>query len=205
MLTLVPMTPDHFDLDGVSALAVTSKRVASLIEGHAQLSRLRSLKVFAVGEKTAEVMRALGFTNVCSANGDVEDLSNLVRATPLTGRLLYLAARDRAGDLEGTLERSGVSVTVSEIYAMEPVRQIAPEACARLIAKDVDAVLIYSRRTAEAFVDAVRGAGRMDLFDGLRVVAISQQSAEPIPAAARLEIAPRPNEDELLRQVLTPC
>ena len=88
---------------------------------------------------------------------------------------------------------------------MEPVRQIAPEAFARLIAKEVDAVLIYSRRTAEAFVDAVRGAGRMDLFDGLRVVAISQQSAEPIPAAARLEIAPRPNEDELLRQVLTPC
>ncbi|WP_417670216.1 uroporphyrinogen-III synthase [Roseibium sp.] len=205
MLRLKPLTPGHFDMKGVAALAVTSKRIAGLLAAHPQMRELSNLPVFAVGSRTADSMRAAGFEDVVSANGDVAALAEMITAHRPAGTVLYLAARDRAGDLEGRLASCGIECKIQILYAMEPEERLAEDVLSALQAGSIDAVLIYSRRTAQALVDALMAVGRMDVFHGLRVIAISDQSAEPVPVNACVEVAPHPSEDGLLQRALTGC
>jgi uroporphyrinogen-III synthase len=64
------------DLAGVQAVLLTSANGARAL---AQRTTRRDLGVLAVGDATAATARALGFDAVESADGNVEDLANLVR------------------------------------------------------------------------------------------------------------------------------
>ncbi len=205
MLVLQPKLPERFDLEGVAALAVTSKRVAGLLAGHSQLGELARLPVYAVGDKTAEAMTSTGFGDVRSAGGDVTQLGNLIAAGSPKGRVLYLAARERSGDLDVDLDECGIKCTTEVVYAMRQKDRLDDEALLALEQGAIDAVLIYSRRTGDALVSALMAVGRMDLFQNLRVIAISRQSAAMIPEAACVEIAPHPSEEALLEQALSGC
>src|SRR2546430_482987 len=53
------------------ALLATSGNAAPAIARHERFAQLRALPVFAVGDRSAEAMRAVGFADVTSAQGDV--------------------------------------------------------------------------------------------------------------------------------------
>ncbi|HEU0083146.1 MAG TPA: uroporphyrinogen-III synthase, partial [Bradyrhizobium sp.] len=112
----------------------------------------------------AEAARAAGFRNVTVASGDAAALRDLVVAgrakTPKrAGTLLYLAGADLAGDLAGELGERGFSVVTRTTYRMIPVRDLPRQVCEAFAADRIEAVLHYSRRSARAFLDAVRAAG----------------------------------------------
>src|SRR4026209_887732 len=91
--------PVVVDLAGTwSAIAVTSANALQAIGAAAD--KMKTLPVFAVGERSAETARLAGFAEVSSANGDVKDLVRLIaaRAVGTKASLLYLAGEDRAGD-----------------------------------------------------------------------------------------------------------
>ena len=67
-----PCPEAHYD-----ALIVTSAHAA---EALAALDRTKP--VFAVGERTADAVRAAGFADVTVAEGDAVSLSRLIRGTP---------------------------------------------------------------------------------------------------------------------------
>ena len=93
------------------ALLVTSANAAPAIARHARFAQLRTLPVFAVGDRSAEAMRAVGFADVASAQGDVSDLARWsLRALKPGASLLYLAGADRSGDLAGLLSGRGFAV-----------------------------------------------------------------------------------------------
>ena len=183
-----------------AAVLITSANAASAVAAHARVTQLRTLPVFAVGRRSAEAMVAAGFAGVTSADGNVSDLAQLV-ATRLqpAARLLYLAGEDRSGDLAGDLRARSFAVETTLIY-----RAIAapglPPAAADALASGIDAVLHFSRRSAEAYVDVARAAGMV--ANALKPVhfCISAQVAEPLAQAGAVDIrvAERPNEAELL-------
>jgi len=63
-----------------SAIAVTSANAAHAIAAHKRRGELRHFPVFAVGRQSAQELRAEGFADVISADGDVDDLAALVAA-----------------------------------------------------------------------------------------------------------------------------
>jgi len=84
-----------------AAILVTSANAVRAVAGHRRRDALRGVPVFTVGRHTAQDMRAAGFADVTSADGNVTDLENLVAARMTPGaRLLYLAGEERSGDLE---------------------------------------------------------------------------------------------------------
>jgi uroporphyrinogen-III synthase len=147
------------------AVIVTSanalRGIQSRLEGHAMLD----LPLFAVGEHTATFARSLGFKKVISAKGDAATLRDCVlagvkaktvkKATPL----LYLAGADLARDLAGELGERGFTVVTQTTYRMVPVAELPREAGEAIAASRIEAVLHYSRRSARAFLHAVRAAG----------------------------------------------
>ena len=148
-----------------------------------------------------------GFADVTSADGDVRDLARLVAQRVKGGAsLLYLAGADRAGDLAGRLSGQGFVVRTVVIYRAIAAA-VLPSAVADALGGGVDGVLHFSRRSAEAFLRAVRDAGAGD--DALRKpmhFCISANVAEALVAAgaADIRIAAEPTESALMALVPAP-
>jgi uroporphyrinogen-III synthase len=119
---------------------------------------------------------------------------------PIGLALLYCAGEERAGDLEGELQRGGLHVETALVYRASIVAELTPDVCAALAAGAIDAVLHYSARTAAAFVAAAAMAGIGDLSIQTRHLCLSAQVAAPLAAAGAkaIEIASEANEQALL-------
>lgn len=158
---------DDSDAD-YQAVIVTSANALRAAESTLAQGRLRKLPLFAVGEHTASAARALGFAKVIVAGGDAEALRERVLES-LRGKgadklktkrpLLYLAGADISRDLAGELGRHGLDVVTQTTYRMIALSSLPRAVCAAFARDEVDAVLHYSRRSAAAFLDAVRNDG----------------------------------------------
>jgi uroporphyrinogen-III synthase len=147
------------------AVIVTSANALRAIEPQLAGHRLLELPVFAVGEHSAAAARAAGFGQVISADGDAAALRDRVlesvRAKQLKRKsaLLYLAGHDLSRDLAGELSGRGFDVVTQTTYRMVPLSSLPRDVCDAFAANQVDAVLHYSRRSARAFVEAIRAGG----------------------------------------------
>jgi len=189
-----------------AAILVTSANAAPAVAQHVRFEELRSLPVFAVGERSAQAMREAGFVDVNSADGKVDDLIPLVAQQLKPGaQLLYLAGADRSGDLAGTLGARGFVVDMVVVYRAV-VAETLPAQAAAALTSGIDGVLHYSRRSAETYVSAARGAGL--LASALKPIhfCLSAQVAEPLAraGAADVRIAPRAVEADLIGLIPSP-
>lgn len=150
----------HYD-----AVVVTSSNALRAIEPQLAKMRLAELPLFAVGDHTASTARELGFGKVISAGGDAAALRGRLlegvraRELPKQSKLLYLAGADVARDLAGELREHGLDVVAQTTYRMAALSTLPREVCEAFSATRVQAVLHYSKRSAAAFLQAVRGEG----------------------------------------------
>jgi uroporphyrinogen-III synthase len=196
----------HDDTDArYGAVIVSSANALRAIESDLSGSRLLALPLFAVGERSAEAARRAGFGDVAVAAGNAMALRDLivasVRAKTLkkASTLLYLAGADLAGDLAGELGERGFSVVTHTTYRMLPVASLPQQAIDAFAASRIEAVLHYSRRSARAFLDAVRAAGVEISALAIPQCCISEQVASIIRdvGATRVLVARTPDENGL--------
>jgi uroporphyrinogen-III synthase len=184
-----------------AAILLTSANGLCGIVSFASDKKWHGIPVFAVGDVTAKAARDMGFAEVSSAGGNVNDLIDLVAArVKPPARLLYLAGEDRAGDLAGALRSKKFDVDMVVVYRFSTPR-VLPEAAAAALNNALDAVLHFSRAAAETFLDASRNSNLLDLALAKPVhFCISDQVAAPLrqAGAARIRVAARPNEAALL-------
>jgi uroporphyrinogen-III synthase len=185
-----------------AAILVTSANAVRAIGGHRRRDELRDIAAFTVGRHSAQDMRDAGFTDVTSADGNANDLANLViaRLNPATAPLLYLAGEERSGDLAGVLRGRNFTVHTILVYRAVAAATL-PHHAVDALKSGIDAVLHFSRRSAEAYVSASRNTGVLD--DALAKpvhLCLSQRIAEPLAAAgaAKIRSAPRPEEAALI-------
>lgn len=191
LLAIRPLSPALPDLEGFAALAFTSRNGVSAFGA---LTPRRDLRVFAVGEATAQAAREAGFSDVLSADGAVDDLVALIaREMQADDRLLAPVARQPAADLAALLY-GRVQVETLAVYEAVETGVAAPD--------NVAAILIHSPRAALAL--ATRGA---EAIDQRRVVAISAQAAAPLkgPQIADLRIANHPSDAAMLEALGKPA
>jgi len=147
------------DVDDASLVVTSRNGVRALISLSTREMRETAL-LYAVGDATAKLALDAGFKKVKSASGDVEQLVALIGSPSLErlNRLIYVCGRDRKGQLENKLEASGWKVDVCERYHTDIVEALSADALNAISEKQIDAVLLYSGRTAEAFKQLVSGA-----------------------------------------------
>jgi uroporphyrinogen-III synthase len=182
-----------------AAVLITSASAARAVAAHPDLARIIGLPVLAVGGRSAEAARAAGFRDVSSADGAAADLVQLARRLP-AGRLLYLAGRDRTGDLAGRLAATGHLVDTVEVYRAVAETALPQAAERALAAGRIDGVLHFSRRTALAFVAATDSAMLRGKRLQIQHLCLSAQVAAPLRAVGvtRVNIAATPDEASLL-------
>ncbi len=205
---LMRVEPVKAELSGTwGGVIITSANAAGAIAGHAACEALFKLPVFAVGRRSAEAARQAGFADVTSAGGDVRDLLRLIaaRRADTKAPLLYLAGEDRAADLVAELAVHGIAAEMAVVYRAATA-PFPPELIAALAAGEVDAVLHFSKRSAENYLAGAAQAGVAGPALGVRHICLSAQIAEPLMGAGanRIAIAPRPDEAALIASLERP-
>jgi uroporphyrinogen-III synthase len=183
------------------ALVLTSANAVRAAVQNPRLAGLRNRPVFAVGVRTASDARAAGFVDVISANGDQAALVNVVKARYRGGApLLYLAGEDRTGDLAGDFAKAGIAVQTVTVYWAVAADAFPGDVCDALAAGRIDAVLHFSRRSAEAYLRCACGCGILRAALAPAHYCLSQAVAEPLRAAGatRIAVAQEPREAALI-------
>src|SRR5882672_10925356 len=145
---------------GWGGVIITSANAPIAIAGHPACEALFKLPLFAVGRRSADAARQAGFSNVITAGGDVSDLVRLIaaRRADAAAPLLYLAGEDRAADLVAELIAHGIAAEMAVVYRAVTA-PFPPALTAALKAGEVDAVLHFSKRSAENYIAGARQAG----------------------------------------------
>jgi uroporphyrinogen-III synthase len=186
-------------LDRVQALLFTS---ANGVRAFARRTSLRDFPVFAIGSQTAHAAREAGFADVRNADGNAETLAATVRAaaSPGNGDLLHVAGAEAEGRLAAELGAAGFAVRTEVLYDVPAAHEFPDEARAALARGDVDAVLLFSARSAQAFVDCIAKADLAPACRRLVAVCISEAAAKPLSSLAfkDVRIAGRPNQPSVL-------
>jgi uroporphyrinogen-III synthase len=202
-LTRIVLDGDvELPLDGVQAVVVTSLNGVAALALNDAADRLRGLPLFAVGDKTAGAARARGFADVRSASGDRRALAARLAAdlAPAAGALLWAAGADRTADFADDLAAGGFAVRIAEVYRSEAVETLPDAVAADLAGGRIDAVAVYSPRSAEILAEALAARGFSPTSSRFRIHAISDAAAEPLRRAGyeRIVVAARPDETGLL-------
>jgi uroporphyrinogen-III synthase len=181
------------------AVLITSPNAARAVAAHRRKAELVALPLFAVGRRSAQAAEAAGFSAVVSADGDAQDLARLVAARAAPGPLLYLAGQDRAADLAGALAARGFATHTAIVYRAIALSEFPPAIRAALAARQIDGVLHYSQRSAEAFVAAARAAQIEINALSTKHYCVSAQVAAALRRAGIADpvVAPHPDEPAL--------
>ena len=180
------------------ALVLTSGNgVPALADGPATW---RDLPVFTVGSRTAAKVREAGLDDTRSADGDRNDLIELIKRTlPIPAKLLMIVGRDRKEDVPDRLREAGYEVTLWTAYAAEPV-SVLPEDTQAALRHGGGAALHYSARGARTFIALAQAAGVADEALELTHVALSADVASPLisAGASTVLVAEHPEEAGML-------
>jgi uroporphyrinogen-III synthase len=183
----------------MAALVVTSP---SGVRALARLTGRRDLRLYSVGDRTADLAHQLGFSDILSAAGDVHALADLiVREPPVgPGRLLHVCGEDVAGDLAGLLRPHGIGLDRHIAYQAVPVQALDGQTMAALADGRISHVLLFSARTARCFVNLVEKARLAPVMMGLTALCISQTVAGAAQGLAwgGIKVAASPDADHLL-------
>jgi uroporphyrinogen-III synthase len=194
----------HDDDVKYGGVIVTSSNALRAVRSHPLSGQLIELPLFAVGNRTADAARNIGFANVLSADGDVTALRKLVTDTiPRRQRrtpLLYLSGSDIAADIVSGLANDGITATPLTVYRMIPVNDLPDQVRTALAGDAIKAVLHYSPRSAAAFVAAIRGAALEIAGLAVLQICISEAVARVLreAGATRLVVAENRREAAML-------
>ncbi len=196
----VGLSPD----DGV-AIALTSTNAVR----HApkeMVEALAALPCYAVGTRTAEAARKMGFRSVIEGLGDAETLAQAIAAAFPGKAIVYLCGRVRFPVFEQRLEAAGVRIHAVETYDTLAVPYSEEAVLARLTSQPVDVVLLYSAKAAAAMQVLISRPALQGFFEKTRFLALSTRIAAAFDGSAgkAAGIAAQPDENALLTLLRMP-
>lgn len=199
LLDIVPVDGVEIPIQGVQGILATS---ANGVRSLAAVLADRSLPVWAVGDASARVARQLGYEQVESAGGDVDDLAALVtsRCAPEDGAFLHAAGSVTAGDLSGQLTAKGFEVRRLVLYQARTAQSLSDALVSALDRGGVDLALFFSPRTAATFATLVAAAGKGETLSGITAYALSPAVQRELSALswAAIRVAETPTQAALL-------
>jgi uroporphyrinogen-III synthase len=176
-----PVAWDAADVGGFDGLLLTSANAVR--HGGEQLRRLRGLKVYAVGQATADAAHEAGFDVAATGDRGVEHLLGSIDSGL---RLLHLCGEDRIN--------SGEGVTQIVVYHARPIETPDIDGVAGSVA------LIHSPRAGRRLAELVDDRG------SIAIAAISPAAAEAAGLGwETISSADRPDDDALLALAASLC
>jgi len=113
---------------------------------------------FCVGNNTEKKARSVGFQNVITAEGNVENLKELILQNfdPKDGRLIYVSGETVSIDLDKQLLEEGYSIKRIINYQTNQNEKFDEEFIDELKQKIPDIIYVYSQNSASSFLNFIK-------------------------------------------------
>ena len=134
---------------------------------------------FCVGNATEKKARSCGFQNVFSADGNVNNLKELIlqNYNSSNGKLLYVSGEIISNDLDQQLISEGYNVKRIVNYSAKPVEKFNETFIEKLKLKMPEIVYIYSQNSANSFLNFIKNYHFVDLWMDTNLMCIGEKTS----------------------------
>ena len=173
-LKVKPIINQKCDAKNYDAFIFTS---ANAIRNLKLLNEDKKKLCFCVGSITEKIVRQKGYSNTISAGGNVNALKNIILNSDFDKRkkIAYFCGDYIATDLDLDLRREGYFIDKVINYSSEKIIDLNNENEKILNNHPPDIIFVYSKRSAESFVELVKKYTLNGLMTGSRVLCISEK------------------------------
>ena len=172
-------------ISSIKSVTIDFKKYDAIILTSA--NALRNLKVmnndenklfFCVGSITEKIARKLGYINTISAGGNVNALKNLIMNSnriSKNSKIAYLCGDNLTSELDSELNKEGMNIEKIINYTSHKITDINDENKKIIASHPPDIIFVYSKRSAESFVELVKKYALNGLMTDSRVLCISEK------------------------------
>ena len=134
---------------------------------------------FCVGAATEKKALSSGFQNVISAEGNVNNLKELIfqNFNPSNGKLLYVSGEIISNDLDKDLLSNGYSVERIITYLVKPVENLDDKFVEKLKINIPEIVYVYSQNSALSFLKLIKNHNLVDFWMNTNLMCISEKTS----------------------------
>ena len=118
----------------------------------------KKIECFCVGSATEKKARSVGFQNIFAADGNVENLKELIllNFNSLKGKLLYISGEVISSNLDQDLISNGYTIKRVINYRANSIEKYDEDLIKKLKLKMPDIVYIYSQNSAINFLKIIK-------------------------------------------------
>ena len=134
---------------------------------------------FCVGEATERKARSNGFQNIISAEGNVNNLKELIiqNLEPSYGKMLYVSGETISNDLDKDLLSHGYMVERIITYSVKFIENLDENFIESLKKNIPDIVYIYSANSAASFLRLIKNYDIGNLWMDTNLMCISEKTS----------------------------
>ena len=139
----------------------------------------KKINCFCVGTSTEKKARAVGFQNVFAAEGNVDNLKELILQNfdISEGKLLYVSGEIISGNLDEQLISKGYSVKRVINYKANPIIKYDKNFIEHLKSKMPEIVYIYSQNSAINFLKVIKNYQLETLWMNTNLMCIGEKAS----------------------------
>tara|TARA_B100001996_G_scaffold374905_1_gene354168 strand:+ start:1724 stop:2422 length:699 start_codon:yes stop_codon:yes gene_type:complete len=139
----------------------------------------KKINCFCVGNATEKKARSSGFQNIISAEGNVNNLKELILQNfkPTDGELVYVSGEIIARDLDNELISEGYKVKRIINYKVKPIERINDDFMEKLKLEIPEIVYIYSENSAISMLNLIKNYGMLDCWMNTNLMCIGEKAS----------------------------
>jgi uroporphyrinogen-III synthase len=194
----------------IDAVMITSGNALLAMQGRKDdVAVIFDTPCFCVGPRTAEAARVFGFRRAQNSAGDGAELAGFMN-TAFGGKaatILHIAGRDTERVTRLELEKHGHRVIGWTVYDAKPATMLTPVTRDLLMQQKLDAVLVFSPKTASVLSGLMTGAALEACCARLAAICLSNAVADDLRSLPwrRVLAPPRPAEDAVIACLQETC
>ena len=157
---------------------------------------------FCVGSITEKIVRQAGYNNTISAGGTVNALKNIILNSNQIDKkksIAYFSGDNISSNLDIELKREGLQIDKFINYTSEKITDLNEENNKIINNHPPDIIFIYSKRSAESFIDIVKKYALNGLMTESRVLCISEKVLSVLKSAGWKKLEVFEPGDEIMR------
>ena len=133
---------------------------------------------FCVGAITEKIVRQQGYNNTISAGGTVNALKNIIINSDQLDKkklLAYICGDNITSNLDQELLKEGFQIEKIINYTSEKIQELNETTNKLIKSHPPDIIFVYSKRSAESFIEMVKKYSLNGLMTDSRVMCISEK------------------------------
>ena len=176
LLNIEKLNHPEIDFNEYKAIIFTSANAIKFLE----TKKIRKdILCFCIGNATEKKVRGKGFLNTISAEGNVENLKELViqNLNKDTGKIIYLSGEIISTNLDQSLANEGYLLKRIVNYKTTHNQNFNDEFVEELKLKIPDIVYIYSRNSAVSFLNFIKNYQLESLWMNTNLMCIGEKTS----------------------------